>query len=194
MISVSPKKAVGKSKPTVTFDIRDIRILHNYFIPYLNKLDFLSKKSLDFSDFKIICKAVYNGVHKNSDLKDLLVKLSHSMNDFRLSNYKAEKIPKQIITKNDIDMIESALPLSKHLPDGRVRDTETGNIDHNNESSVYHIIKPNKEELTVKSLKEAAETVGVHYSTLSKRLDVESSDFVLEINQHFIKRIKVFYN
>jgi len=187
-----PKKAVGNSKPTVTFDIRNLRILHNYFLPYLNKLNFLSKKSLDFSDFKIICRTAYNGGHKNGIIKDLLVKLSHSMNDFRLSNYNG-KIPKQVITKNDINMLENALPLSEHLPDGRVRDTATGNIDYNNESSVYHIIKPNNEELIVKSLKEAGETVGVHYATLSKRLDVESPDFVAEINHHFIKRIKVFY-
>ncbi len=191
-MGVSQKKAVGKSKPTVTFDIRNLRILHNYFLPYLNKLNFLSKKSLDFADFKIICRTAYNGGHKNGIIKDLLVKLSHSMNDFRLSNYNG-KIPKQVITKNDINMLENALPLSEHLPDGRVRDTATGNIDYNNESSVYHIIKPNNEELIVKSLKEAGETVGVHSATLSKRLDVESPDFVAEIHHHFIKRIKVFY-
>lgn len=184
--------ATNKGKPTVTFDIRDLRILHNFFIPYLDKLDFLSKKSFDFSDFKILCQTAYTGAHKNDTIKDLMVKLSYSINDFRLSNYKG-KIPRQVITKNDINMLENALPLSEHLPDGRVRDTATGNIDHNNESSVYHIIKPSGEELIVKRLKEAGDIVGVHYATLSKKLDSESIDFVAEINHHFIKRIKVFY-
>jgi hypothetical protein len=61
--------------------------------------------------------------------------------------------------------------------DGRVRDITTGNIDYNNESSVYSILNPNNEELIVKSLKEAADIVNVHYSTLSKKLDIESKDF-----------------
>jgi hypothetical protein len=192
-MSVSFKKAVGNSKPTVTFDIRDLRILHNFLIPYLNKLNFLSKKYLDFSDFRIICQTAYNGSHKNSIIKDLMVKLSLSINDFRLSNYKG-KIPKQIITQNDINMLNNALPLSKHLADGRVRDITTGKIDYNNESSVYSILNPNNEELIVKSLKEAADIVGKHYSTLSKKLDIESTDFIAEVNHHFIKRIGVFTN
>lgn len=60
-MSVTLKKAVGKSKPTVNLDIRDLRILHNYLIPYLQKLNFLSKKGLDFADFKIICKKYIMG-------------------------------------------------------------------------------------------------------------------------------------
>jgi hypothetical protein len=60
-------------------------------------------------------------------------------------------------SKNDINMLNNALYLSKHLADGRVRDITTGNIDYNNESSVYYILNPNNEELIVKSLKEAAD-------------------------------------
>lgn len=191
MISVTPKKAVGNSKPAVTFDIRDIRILTNSFLPYLLKLNFFSKKFQDFRDLMIICRTVYNGAHKNEVIRDLVVKLSKGMNDFRLSNYKG-KIPKEVMTKEEINILENALPLSEHLTDGRVRDTVTGNIDHNNESSVYHIIKPNNEELIVKSLKEAGDIVGVHYTTLSKKLDVLSPSGV-EINSHLVKRIKVFY-
>jgi hypothetical protein len=192
VISVSPKKAVGKSKPAVTFDIRDIRILHNYFLPYLDKLHFLSKKFQDFSDLKIICQTVYNGAHKNEIIKDLVLKLSLGMNDFRLSSYKG-KILKQVMTKEDMNLLYNALPLSEHLSDGRVRDIGTGNIDHNNESTVYLVINPNNEELIVKSLKEAGNIVGIHYTTLSKKLDVLSPNCMAEINKHSIKRIKVFY-
>jgi hypothetical protein len=192
VISVSLKKAVGKSKPAVTFDIRDIRILHNYFLPYLDNLNFLSKKFKDFCDLKIICQTIFNGAHKNGIIKDLVLKLSHCMNDFRLTSYKG-KIPKQVMTKEDINMLENALALSDHLPDGRVRDIATGNIDHNNESCVYYITKLNTEELIVKSLKEAANIVGVHYTTLSRKLDIFSPDFAAEINDYSIKRIKVLY-
>jgi len=188
-MSVSLKNPVGKSKPTATFDIRDLRILHNFFIPFLDRLGFLSKKGLDFSDFKIICKTAYKGAHKDETIKNLLVKLSHTTNDFRLSNYKGV-IPKQEITENEISMLENALPLSEHLPDGRVIDIATGRVDSNNESSVYSIKIDNGEELLVKSLKEGGGIVGVHYETLSKKLD--KAPFTAEINGYTVKRIKVF--
>lgn len=135
-------------------------------------------------------------------IRDLIVKLSKSMNDFRLSNYKG-KIPREIMTKEEISLLENALPLSKHLPDGRVRDIPTGTIDHNNESSVYSIVysdltlSEERDESIVDSLKEASIIAGVHYSTLSKKLDEESktnSVALVKINGYTIKRIKVFYN
>lgn len=52
------------SKPSVSLIIKNIRVLHNYLIPFLNEMEFLSKKGLDFSDFKVICSAVYNGITK----------------------------------------------------------------------------------------------------------------------------------
>jgi hypothetical protein len=106
------------------------------------------------------------------------------------TSYKGKD--KQVLTKEERNILDNALPLSEHLPDGRVRDIATGSIDHNNESSVYQVVKANGEELIVKRLKEASDIVGVHYTTLSKKLDVLSC-VGAEINQHTIKRIKVFF-
>jgi len=184
---VNLKKAVGNSKSAVTLDIRDVRILHNYFLPYLSKLNFLSKKFKDFSDLKTICRVVYNGGHKDKTIRELLVKLSQSMNDFRLSNYKG-KIPKQVLSMDELSILENTLPMSEHLLDGRVRDIATDNIDHNNESSVYLIAMPDK-DLIAKSLREASEIVGVHYSTLSQKL---SASGTAEVNSHLISRIGTF--
>ncbi|KAF1107982.1 hypothetical protein B8V09_03510 [Streptococcus agalactiae] len=194
VISINIKKARDNSKPTVMLNIRDIRILHNYLIPYFSMFKFVSKKKLDFIDFKTICQVVYKGAHKDNIIKALIIKLSESMNDFRLSNYKG-KIPKQIITQADLNKLDSALPLSEHLFDGRVRDITTGNIDYNNESSIYLISRLNStEELLVKSLKETADLVGIHYETLSKHLNIRQYDKdVTKINNYLIKRIKVFY-
>jgi len=194
VISLSKKKAVGNSKPAVTLDIRDVRILTNYFLPFLQKLNFLSKKYQDFTDLMLICRTVYNGGHKNETIRDLIVKLSKGMNDFRLSNYQG-KIPKEVVTKEEVSLLENALPLSEHLPDGRVRDVSAGNIDHNNESSVYSIIDSNNKESIVNSLKEAGGIVGVHYSTLSRKLDVASqTNSMVKINDYSVRRVRVFYN
>lgn len=191
VIGLSHIKPKGNSKPTVSLDIRDIDVLHNYLLPYLSKMKFFSKKELDFNDFKIICQTVYKGAHKNAVINELALKLSFSMNDFRLSSYKG-KIAKQVITNEELDTLKFAQPLSERLADGRVRDITTGKIDYNNESSVYLIVKPNKEELIVKSLKEAGDVLGVHYSTLSRTLDVADVNHVAEIRQHLVRRIRVF--
>lgn len=132
---------------------------------------------------------VYNGGHKDKTIKELLVKLSQSMNDFRLSNYKG-KIPKQVMSADELSTLENTLPMSEHLPDGRVRDIATGNIDHNNESSVYQVACPDR-QFIVKSLKEASEIVGVHYATLSKKLDA-SAGMPAKVNDYSVRRIGVF--
>jgi len=193
VIGLSSIKAKGNSKPTVSLDIRDIKVLTNYLLPFLSKMKFFSKKELDFNDFFLICKTIYNGAHKNEVINNLVLKLSFSMNDFRLSSYNG-KITKQVLTKEELTTLKTAVPLSLRLADGRVRDITTGKIDYNSESSCYLITRPGKEELIVKSLKEAGEIVGVHYSTLSKILDVDFADFVGDIRStgHSVRRIKVF--
>lgn len=45
--------------------ITNTNILTNYFIPFFNIMKFIPKKREDFNDYKIICNAIYNGVHRN---------------------------------------------------------------------------------------------------------------------------------
>ena len=68
-MGINTQKARNNSKSSVLFIIKDIRILHNYLIPFFNKLEFLSKKAQDFEDFKIISRAVYYGAHKEEPIK-----------------------------------------------------------------------------------------------------------------------------
>lgn len=165
-------KAKGNSKPTVCLEIHNILLLRNYLIPFLSNFTFLSKKGLDFADFKIICETLYKGAHKNSLIRELLIKLSLRMNDFRLSTFKGELVP--VLTSDEYAKLLSApteLPLVNEV--------------------VYLILAENKEEFLVKSLKEASEIVGVHYSTLSRSIERTSSKEVT-LNNYTIKKISVF--
>ena len=171
-IGIYEFKAKGNSRPTVCLEIRNVHLLHNYLIPYLSNFSLLSKKSLDFSDFKVLCQTIYKGAHKNSLIRELLVKLSLSMNDFRLSTFKGEIISRGL-TREEYSKLLSA-PIE--LPQAN--------------DVVYLILAENKEELIVKSLKEASEVVGVHYSTLSKLIERTSSKKVV-LNNYTIERISV---
>jgi len=76
-MGINTQKARNNSKSSVLFIIKDIRILHNFLVPFFDKLrlDFLSKKAQDFEDFKLICRAVYHGTHKEEQVRSLILKL-----------------------------------------------------------------------------------------------------------------------
>ena len=63
-IAINDQKARNNSKSSVLLIIKDVRILYNYFVPFLADKIFLTKKGLDFLDFRLICKLIYFGIHK----------------------------------------------------------------------------------------------------------------------------------
>lgn len=66
IIGIGIEKARHNSKPMATLMIKILHFLNNYLIPFLDSAsqEFLTKKGKDFNDFKIICKAIYNGAHR----------------------------------------------------------------------------------------------------------------------------------
>ena len=170
-IGIFDFKAKGNSKPTVCLEIHNILLLNNYLIPFLSNFTFLSKKGLDFADFKVICQTIYKGGHKKSLIRELLIKLSLRMNDFRLSTFKGELV-------SDLTSDEYTKLLSAPIELPLVNDV------------VYLISAENQEELLVKSLKEASEVVGVHYSTLSRLLE-RSNSKEATLKNYTIKKISV---
>ena len=164
--------------------------MNNYLVPYLDEIQFITKKGKDFKDFKLICRMLYIGAHKNNDIKSLILKLSLTMNNYRLST-NTEQV--ELLSNSEMDTLMSASPLIEHLGDGRQRDLATGKIIHQHSSSVYEVIKSNKEVVLTQTLFEAADVVGVNIKTLSKALDVADNN-VAEIKENIVKIIAVFYN
>lgn len=144
---------------------------------------------MDFYDFTLICEAIYKGAYKNPDILYLIFKILNTINDYRLSTFTGDS-PKP--SCEELLTLQNAKPLLKYFPNGRVLDLSTDKIDSNKESCVYLITKPNKEELIVKSLKEAGVIVGSHYSTLSRLLDNNNVDFEISIKDYKIRRYGIF--
>lgn len=172
-IGIFEFKAKGNSRPTVCLEIRNVHLLLNYLIPYLSNFTLLSKKSLDFADFKVLCQTIHKGGDKNSLIRELLIKLSLSMNDFRFSTFKGYSVSRGLTAEEYTKLLSAPI----ELPQAN--------------DVVYLILVENKEELIVKSLKEASEVVGVHYSTLSKLIERTSSNKVV-LNNYTIERIPVY--
>ena len=188
VISIGKGKAVNNSKPLATLTIKNVYFLNNVFIPFLEGSKFISKKGLDFKDFKIICHAIFLGTYRTERIKDLLIKLSMTMNNFRLSNYTGEKVNISNMEINDILAAEETI---EHLSDGRELDINTKKLIHRrSSSSVFEILKPSGEILIKPNLAECAKEIGVGFNTLKRQLDNPNSE--VEYKGHKIKRIGVF--
>lgn len=183
----------NNSKASVLLLIKNIHILHNYFIPFFFSEDgsnsWYTKKYKDFLDFKIICKAIYEGAHKRPEIKSLILKLSNTMNNFRLSTYDGTV---ELLSKSEIDTLINALPTIEHLSDGRLIDIKTRKVVHQHSSCVYEIVNLNGGVVVNPTLSEAAQTVGVDQRTLSKKLDL-SEVSLAEVKGYRVRRIGVFY-
>ena len=193
IIQVSTEKARGNSKPLATFIIKNLHFLNNYLIPFLDSASqgFFTKKGKDFNDFKIICKAIYDGAHIRNEIKSLILKLSYTMNNYRLSTYSSGVVN---LNENELNILINAAPTIEHLSDGRQRDIMTKKVVHRRSSScIYEVIKPTGEWIIVPNLASAAKILGVGFNTLKKRLDTEKLEgHHIEFHDYKIKRIAVF--
>lgn len=125
VIAIKTGKARSNSKAQVGITVKNTHVLVNYFIPYLDKLTFITKKSQDYHDFNVISTAIYNGTYREDEVKSCILKLSYIMNNYRLStNLEPEEVTSGLSIE-EIDRILKARPTIIHLDDGRQLDIVT---------------------------------------------------------------------
>ena len=191
IIAVTTSNSRENAKSSISLIIKNINVLNNYFIPFFDTNKFLTKKGKDFNDFKIICQAVFRGAHRNEEIRSLILKLSNTMNNFRLSTYKGTV---QNLTIEEINQITLALPTIEHLLDGRVIDKSTKKLLHRLVTCVYEIQDEDGSINLAYSLTEASSIVGLYPDTLSKYLcEVLSSEgMFVDIKNKKIRRVRGF--
>lgn len=79
------KKSTENGKPIIELTVRQVGYLMEYFIPMLSSLNFVTKKYYDFTDWKCIINLIYKGLHTTEIGKELILKISKGMNNYRLS-------------------------------------------------------------------------------------------------------------
>lgn len=171
--------------------MNNVHLLNNYLIPYLSSVVFITKKD-HFLDLKIICNAIYNGAQLKEEIKSLILKLSYTMNNFRLSTYSGSV---ESFSEDERYLLINATPCIEHISDGRPRDIVTKKVIHRrSSSSVYEIILPSGVQVLIKGNLSEAKVVGIGFNTLKKRMDVERlEEYPVEYKGDKIKRIAVFY-
>lgn len=193
IISITMKNARANSKPSVSLIIKNLKVIHNYLIPFFTETEFLflSKKGVDFVDFKLICMSVYKGIHRIEGMKELILKLTYNMNNYRLSTNPQSM---EILSKEEKDKLINIDPAVKYLSDGRQIDILTGKVLHQQVSCVYEICKSDKEIILANTLQEAGSIVEVHPETLSRHLDSSSliKEQYVKLKKYKIRRIAVF--
>jgi len=192
LISINSVPSKGNSKPQVFIGIENIRILYNYLVPYLKSLPFLTKKFKDFNDLILICYVIYHKIYKEESIKNLILKLSNNMNNFRLSSYAGKK---DVITTKEIEMLLGADPLYEPLGDGRLLNLITQRLESGIKGgSVFEIVRSG-EVILVNSLEDCAYVTGISRNILSRTFSSPAgSPFISEIviEKYKIKRIGVF--
>lgn len=184
------------SKPMVKLLVRNVNVLRNYLIPFLDNMTFISKKGKDFRDFKVICDALYNGTNRNEEIKSLIIKLLYSMNNYRLST---NSDPKKVVefSNEDLNKIITAKPTIEHLSDGRQVDIITRKeVNRRWTNCVYEIVDNVGEIRLASTLNEAATILNVDSRTLKRQLEsaVALKEGFVEIKGKRVRRVPVFYS
>lgn len=184
-------KGRGNTKAMLRLKITNTFIFVNYFIPFLDQMVFITKKGKDYRDFKIICTAISKGAHRNNDIKELILKLSYTMNNNRLSNYSdLNKV--SFMSSEEIDKIKNAESTILLLKDGRSLDIiSKKEISGGWTNCVYEIIDYKGEIVLASTLNVAADCLNVQYTTVSRHLNKLEGEFTI-IKEKKIRRVPVF--
>lgn len=189
VIRISDRKAKGGANATVSLDILNLGFLYYIFIPFLAQLHFFSAKQSDFLNFSLITRLLFTGATKSQEILELVIKLTFSMNSYRLSTYKGND--KQELTEEEISKLENAPPLLEYHPNGRIFDKVTGKFYFNAKNKLFSLTKAGEKEILVTSLSEASAILGVNSSLLSRLLEKSCGDSFV-YNGYTIKRVDVF--
>lgn len=139
-------------------------------------------------DFKLISSAVYKGSHKVKEIKELILKLSYSMNNYRLTTNQKGIV---VFTAEEREIIKNAPQTLERLKDGRLREIETGKIEIKSSQCLYEVIKltssfpgkafsgaesNNPEVLFFDTFKDTSKFLGVEIRKLKRCIDEAMGD------------------
>jgi len=195
LFNLNIEKAKGNTKDKIKFSIFQLDFLVNIFIPFLESLNFKSKKSLDFYDFKIITLLIYQGKHLITDVKSYIFLLSYSMNNYRLSTNTDVKKNLNITYTTDKKLFYSIIEKFLSLPplfilndSGQIINYKTGDIVR--DVFVIELIKTDNTVEIYPTITDTAISYKVSRNTISSLISNGRSLIDKEISK--INKIRVY--
>jgi hypothetical protein len=172
-------------KPMSTMIISQSSYIINVLIPFLDTLNWLSKKEQDYKDWKLIINIISQGKHFTDEGKELISLISKEMNNYRLSTSlasqeEAKGLDNEAHFSNlkEDNVRERVLKLLSDpsnyevQPDGRVLIKSTGTY-FKGRGNVGVKVLDDKGVLVYKfnSIKDCALFFNVHSRTINRRLN-----------------------
>jgi len=118
LINIIDKKIKGDNKPISVLEIYQVDYLCNILIPYFDRLQFRTKKYMDYMDFRTIAFLTLEGKYLTEKGKELIIKLGDTMNNNRLST-NSNQLILDITTKSELDILIKSKPLIYVDSEGR---------------------------------------------------------------------------
>jgi hypothetical protein len=120
LINITDKKIKRDNKPISILEISQIDYICNILIPYLDKIQFRTKKYMDYIDFRTLAFLILDGKYLTEKGKELMIKLGDTMNNNRLST-NSNPLTLDIATKSELDLLIKSKPLINIDSEGRAK-------------------------------------------------------------------------
>lgn len=119
LICIYDINPVNNRLPISRLDISQIDYICNRLIPFFDKLNFRTKKYLDYLDFRKIANLILNGKHLSDQGRNIIIKLADTMNNNRLSTNKKKSTIDNGNLISELELLEKSEPLIKIDTEGR---------------------------------------------------------------------------
>lgn len=119
LIFINDKTVIKSRKGVTILEISQIDYICNRLIPFFDKLNFRTKKYLDYIDFKRIAFLLLDGKHLSKKGGLLIKKIADTMNNNRLSTNLKKDTTDNSNLELELKLLEKSEPLLKIYSDGR---------------------------------------------------------------------------
>nr|ATI20573.1 LAGLIDADG endonuclease [Ophiognomonia clavigignenti-juglandacearum] len=173
---VSSKAKDENSKPMARLYTYKTDYITNVLVPYFDSLTWLSKKELDYRDWKLILRLKNQGKHFMDEGKEVISLIANGMNNNRLSSNLPKKrtnlsLSSEDIQKKAIELL--SLPSNYELQlDGKILIKSSGSyLKGRGNLGVKVVDEEGKLIFNFNSIKDCALFFNVHSRTIIRKLD-----------------------
>lgn len=182
------KESTKNAYPGIELAVRQLNFIANKLIPMLSDLSFVTKKYKDFLDWVSIASLIYKGKHNTEEGRELIIKISKGMNNYRLSTYTRQD------SGEDVKISKTLMDKVLNMEDIYIKDQDGLRIKASNgvlvKNQLFYILATSSsgENILFKGSKECADFFGITSQTINVRLAAKESVLLNNIEYKLSRR------